>query len=417
MKFIIKGPNKLSGEIKVNGAKNSALKILAASILSEEDIIINNIPQIEDVNRMVEILENLGSSVEYLQDNSVKISTKNINKTEIDEPLARKLRASLMLIGPLLARFKEAKLPHPGGCLIGKRPIDRFLDGFKSLGAEIEENSTHYEFRAPNGLIGNKIVFPFISVTATECLMMAAVLAKGTTILHNAAMEPEIPALADYLNKNGAKIKGSGTPTITIEGIDKLNAGTFNVIPDRIEAGTFVIMGILTHSNIKIKCCDPSHLEVLTMKLKEMGANLEIGDDYIITKPHNGIKSASLRTHEYPGFVTDLQPPFTLLLTQADGMSLVHEAVFEGRLFYTDLLCQMGANIIMCDPHRVVVNGAAKLFGKKLTSPDLRAGITMILAGLIAEGETIIDNIYQIDRGYEKIDERLKALGADIKRV
>lgn len=416
-KFIINGPTKLSGEIEVNGAKNNALKILPAAILSEETITINNLPNIEDVDRMVELLENLGATIEKKQGKTISISTKNIKKTEIDDLLARKLRASILLIGPLLARFGEAKLPHPGGCVIGKRPIDLFLEGFKALGTTIEEGSKGFTFKAKNGLIGNKIFFPHISVTTTECLMMAAVLAKGTTELHNSAMEPEIPALAEYLNKQGAKIKGAGTSTIIIEGVEKISAGTYDIIPDRIEAGTFTIMGILTNSEIKIKNCVPSHLEALFIKLKQMGAKLEIGENYILTKKHNGLKAADIRTHEYPGFPTDLQAPFTLLLTQANGMSLVHETLFEGRLFYTDLLATMGANIIMCDPHRVVLNGPTKLYGKKLMSPDLRAGITMVLAGLIAEGETVIENVYQINRGYGNIDERLKSLGADIKTI
>lgn len=415
-KFIINGPAKLSGEIKVGGAKNNALKILAASILSEEELTIRNVPNIEDVHRMKEILESLGAKIFAEKNGDLKLSTKNISKTEIDDLLARKLRASILLIGPILARFGIAKMAHPGGCVIGKRPIDLFLDGFKKLGVDIEIGESHYSFSAKKGLKGGKIVFPKISVTATESLMMTAVLAKGTTILHNAAMEPEIPALADYLNRYGAKITGAGTSIITIEGVDKIGAGTYDVIPDRIEAGTFAIMGILTNSEIKISNCNTAHLEVALEKLKQMGANLETGDDYILTKPHNGICAANILTHEYPGLATDLQPPFTLLLTQAKGISMVHEAVYEGRLFYTDLLNAMGANIIMCDPHRVVINGPAKLYGKKLTSPDLRAGITMVLAGLIAEGETTIDNIYQIDRGYSNIDQRLKNLGADIRR-
>jgi len=417
-KFIINGPTKLSGEIKVNGAKNNALKILAASILSDEEITITNLPNIEDVNRMIELLENLGADIKKdLKNNKITISTKNIKKTELNDLLARKLRTSILLVGPLLAKFGKATLPHPGGCVIGKRPIDLFLNGFEALGAKTEINSNHYSINVKNGLTGAKIIFPKISVTATECLMMTAVLANGETELHNCAMEPEIPALAEYLNKHGANIQGAGTSTIIIKGVKQINAGTYNVIPDRIEAGTFAIMGILANSEIKITHCDTSHLEALLIKLKQIGATIEIGNDYIITKPSSGLKSTDIITHEYPGFPTDLQAPFTLLLTQSNGMSLVHETVFEGRLFYTDLLNQMGANIIMCDPHRVVLNGQTKLYGKKLISPDIRAGITMLLAGLIAEGETVIDNIYQIDRGYEKIDERLADLGADIRRT
>lgn len=415
-KFIINGPTRLSGEIKVNGAKNNALKILVASLLSEQEIIIGNMPRIEDVNRMMEILADLGASIESRGDRVFAVSTKNINKPDINNLLARKLRASILLIGPLLSRFKKASFPHPGGCLIGKRPIDLFLDGFEALGATIQTTDMTYKISAKNGLRGNKIVFPTVSVTATECLMMTAILAKGTTELHNAAMEPEIPALAEYLNKQGAKIYGAGTSLITIEGVERINAGEYYILPDRIEAGTFTIMGALTNSEIKITNCEPRHLETLFVKLKQMGVKIEVGKDFIITKPRNIMRATKIKTREYPGFPTDLQPPFTLLLTQAEGMGLVHETVYEGRLFYTDLLNMMGADIIMCDPHRVVINGPTILYGKKLIGPDLRAGITMVLAGLIAEGETVIDNIYQIDRGYEKIDERLRNLGADIKR-
>ncbi|MFH0854795.1 MAG: UDP-N-acetylglucosamine 1-carboxyvinyltransferase [bacterium] len=413
-KFII-SRSELKGEIKVNGAKNNALKILAASLLSEDDIKINNTPNIEDVNRMTELLEDLGASIKK-DDNDLIISTRGVNKTEIDEILARKLRTSILLVGPLLARFGKATFPHPGGCVIGKRPIDIFLKGFESLGAIIHEKNNHYEITTKKKLQGTKIIFPHVSVTATESLMMTSILAKGTTILYNVAMEPEIPALANYLNAQGAKIKGAGAPIITIEGVEKIKAGEYKIISDRIEAGTFAIMGVLTNSQIKIINCEPSHLEVLWEKLNLMGAKFEIGNNYVLIKKHNGLRAVDLRTHEYPGFPTDLQAPFTLLLTQAQGMSLVHETVFEGRLFYTDALNTMGANIIMCDPHRVVLNGPTKLYGKKLTSPDLRAGITMMLAGLIAEGETAIDNIYQIERGYENIDKRLQALGARIKK-
>jgi len=241
-------------------------------------------------------------------------------------------------------------------------------------------------------------------------------LAEGKTILQNCAMEPEIPALAEYLNNCGAKIKGAGTSVIEIEGVEKISASNFKVIPDRIETGTFVIMGLLTKSKIRVENCIPEHIGALIAVLEKAGAKLEIGKDYIITKPSE-IKAVSIVTHEYPGFATDLQPPYTLLMTQAQGQSVIHESIFEGRLFFTDQLSTMGANIIMCDPYRVVVNGPTELMGKKLASPDLRAGITLLLAGMVATGETIIENIYQIDRGYEKIEDRLGKLGADIERI
>ena len=257
---------------------------------------------------------------------------------------------------------------------------------------------------------------PKIAVTATESLMMTACLAEGKTTIINAAMEPEIPALADYLNKCGAKITGAGTPQIIIEEVEKLSGGKYELIPDRIETGSFVILGLATNSKIKITNCNPKHLETVLAILKNAGANLEIGPDYIATKTSH-LRATEIQTHEYPGFPTDLQAPFTVLMTQADGRSLIHETIFEGRLFYTDKLNTMGADIIMCDPHRVIVSGKTKLHGKKLESPDLRAGMALIIAGLCAEGETIIDNIYQIERGYENIVSRLKNIGAKIEKI
>jgi len=417
-KFIIKGGIKLSGSISVNGAKNSALKILSALVLSNETCRISNFPFIEDTLRTIELLESLGAKTKLnRKEKTVEINPSGINKTSLDATTVRRLRSSILFAGPMLARFGKIEMDHPGGCVIGKRPIDIFLDGFKKFGANIEFTETGFKLNTKNGkLKGASIFFPQITVMGTEAMMMTAVLAKGKTILKNCAIEPEIPVLADYLNKCGAKITGAGTSTIEIEGVDKISASEFEIIPDRIEAGTFVMMGLLTNSEIKVENCIPDHLGATISILQEAGANLEIGHDYIITKPSK-LKATSIVTHEYPGFVTDLQPPYTLLMTQAKGQCIIHESIFEGRLFFTDQLVTMGANIIMCDPHRVVVNGPTKLYGKKLTSPDLRAGITMVLAGMIAQGTTAIENIYQIDRGYEKIEERLQKIGVDIKRV
>lgn len=415
-KFLIQGGKELSGEISVNGAKNNALKIIAATLLSDEECIINNAPDIEDVNQLLKILKDLGAAVKR-DGFRLSILTKDVNKSKLNPDLVAKIRASTVLMGPLLVRFGEVFMPFPGGCALGRRPIDLFLDGFKVLGAKIDETEEGYYIKA-NNLRGAKFVFPFISVTGTESLIMTAVLTPGTTIIKNAACEPEIPALADYLNRNGAKISGAGTPTIVIEGVKKLTAGEYNIIPDRIEAGSFAIMGVATNSPIKIINCIPDHLEALLVALRKVGGNFELGENWIQIKPREeNLRAYNIRTHEYPGFPTDLQQPFTVLLTQCQGTSLVHETIFEGRLFYIDLLNRMGADIILCDPHRAIVNGPTPLFGKKVESPDLRAGYAMIIAGLIANGQTEIDNIYQIDRGYEEIDKRLNALGADIKRI
>ncbi len=413
-KYKIIGNHPLSGEIKVSGAKNAALKILAASILSDQICQVENIPQIEDIKRMAEILESLGAKITW-QESNLEIDPSGIKKSTPDQQLVKKLRSSIMLAGPLLARFGEVTMSHPGGCIIGKRPIDLFLSGLRAMGAEIFDHGESFTLKAKK-LKGAKIVMPKIAVTATESLMMTACLAEGKTTIINAAMEPEIPALADYLNKCGAKITGAGTPQIIIEEVEKLSGGKYELIPDRIETGSFVILGLATNSKIKITNCNPKHLETVLAILKNAGANLEIGPDYIATKTSH-LRATEIQTHEYPGFPTDLQAPFTVLMTQADGRSLIHETIFEGRLFYTDKLNTMGADIIMCDPHRVIVSGKTKLHGKKLESPDLRAGMALIIAGLCAEGETIIDNIYQIERGYENIVSRLKNIGAKIEKI
>ncbi len=415
-KFIIRGKKELNGEIRVSGAKNAALKIIPASILSTEKITINNLPKIEDINQSLKIIRFLGGKIEQ-SNKCCQIQTKNLNTNKLPTQLANKFRASIMFVGPILARLGEVKFPHPGGCVIGAgaRPIDLFLEGFQAMGAELEMKNGYYYLKARK-LKGCKYFFTTISVTGTESLMMTAVLAEGTTILKNCAMEPEVKALADYLNKQGAKIKGAGTSTIIIQGVKKIKGGTFNIIPDRIETGTFAIMAAAAQANVTITRCLPEHIKILLNIFKKIGVKFEVGGDWIKIKKSKNIKAYSIKTHEYPGFPTDLQSPYTVLMTQAHGTSLIHETIYDRRLLYTDMLAQMGADIIMCDPHRVVVNGPSKLYGRKLTSPDLRAGISMIIAALIAEGETEIDNIYQIDRGYEKIDDRLRILGAEIKR-
>ncbi len=417
MKFIIQGGHKLSGSIDVKGAKNAALKIIPATILSNETTTIKNLPDIEDIKMSLNLLADLGATIERDGDTAT-IKTAGINKNELNPLFANKFRASIMFVGPLLARFGEVKFPHPGGCVIGAggRPIDIFVDGFKALGVEINETENYYHLIASE-LKACEYFFNVVSVTGTEEMMMTAVLAKGITVLKNCAMEPEIKALVDYLNENGAKIEGAGTPTMKITGVDKISAGTFHIIPDRIETGSFAIMAAASGSELTINKCNPQHLEILLNIFKKIGVKFEAGADYLKILAGEKIKPYNIKTHEYPGFPTDLQSPFTLLMTQAQGSSLIHETIYDRRLLFVDLLSQMGADIIMCDPHRVVINGPAQLYGKKLTSPDLRAGITLVIAGLIARGRTEIDNIYQIDRGYEHIDERLRAIGAKIKRI
>ena len=416
-KFIIKGGKKLTGEIEVGGAKNAALKFFAAALLSKELWQLRNVPNIEDIVRMGEILSDLGVEVKKTGNGKYDIRALKIKSNILDEDKTRKLRASITLVAPLLARMGRVEFYHPGGCLLGKRPIDIFLEGFKAFGANVKLGKDKYVISAKK-IRGVDFFFRQISVTATETLMMLGVMAEGRTVLKNVAQEPEIQSLAEFLNQCGAKIQGAGTSTITIDGVKEIKSGTYKTMPDRIEAGSFAILAAATNSNIKIKKINPAHLEVLWQIFKEIGVNFSLGKDYaIIGRPKNGYKAINIKTHEYPGLATDLQPPLTVLLTQLKGLSMVHETIYEGRLFYTDILNKMGANIILCDPHRVVVSGPTLLDGAKVFSPDIRAGIALIIAGLMAKGETTIENIYQIDRGYEKIDERLRAIGADIKRT
>ena len=418
-KFIITGQQELAGEIDIKGAKNAALKIIPASILSEEKITITNLPDIEDIDKSLKLIETLGGVIDR-GEAVASIDTSNIASIELNSDLAKKFRASILFVGPILARFGEVKFAHPGGCVIGagSRPIDLFVEGFKALGATVsyDEAGEFYHLKAEK-LVGCEYFFSKVSVTGTEALMMTSVLASGKTILKNCAMEPEIEALAHYLNSCGAKISGIGTSIIVIDGVEKIGAGEFEVIPDRIETGSMAILAVATNSEIKITKCNPGHIESLLNIFDKIGVKYEKGLDWLQMNKTDNFLPYDIKTHEYPGFPTDLQAPYTILMTQAQGTSLIHETIYDRRLFYVDMLSQMGAKITICDPHRAIVNGPTKLHGKKLISPDLRAGMAMIIAGLVAEGQTEIDNIYQIDRGYEKIDERLNKLGANIKRI
>jgi UDP-N-acetylglucosamine 1-carboxyvinyltransferase len=416
-KYIIEGGHELAGEISVKGAKNAALKIIPAALLSADPIFISNLPQIEDVHQALDLIKDLGAKV-ILDGDKCQIHIPNVTTSELKPQFANKLRASIVFVGPLLARTGEVRFPHPGGCVIGagKRPIDLFLEGFVEFGAKLSVKDGYYHLEAKR-LRGCSYFFTTVSVTGTETLMMAATLAKGKTVLKNCACEPEIKALAEYLNAQGAKISGAGTPTIVIEGVEKLAAGEFRIIPDRIETGTFAILAAAAQAHLHITDCVPEHIEILLSIFQKIGVKFKTSPDSLEIFPSQKLKAYGIKTHEYPGFPTDLQSPYTVLATQTKGSSIIHETIYDRRLLFTDMLTQMGADIIMCDPHRVVVNGPTPLAGRKLTSPDLRAGIAMIIAGLIAKGKTEIDNIYQIERGYESIDSRLRSLGADINKV
>ncbi len=412
--FTIKGGKKLKGEIEVRGAKNAALKAFASAILFDKPITIKNVPEVEDIKRISEIIESGGGKVEHIRHGEYKI-WGSITNHIIDPELAPRIRASIVLTGPILARLGKVRFPHPGGCVIGKRPIDVFIDGFRALGAKIKTEKNFYDVSARK-LKGAKYVFKNVSVTGTETIMLAAVLAQGKTVLKNSACEPEITSLANFLNKCGANIKGAGTPEIEIEGVEKLKAETYVTIPDRIEAGTFAILAAATGSKIKINKMNPDHLDILWTMLEDMGVKVKLNKECVEIAPGKKLKPLDVKTHEYPGFPTDLQAPISTLLTQAEGQSIIHETIYEGRLFWTEELNRMGAHIAMCDPHRIVISGPSKLRGREIESPDIRAGMGLLAAALIAKGKTVLRNIYQVDRGYERIEERLQKIGADIKR-
>lgn len=413
-KFIIQGKKPLEGEIEVSGSKNAALKIFPVALLTQGAIRIYNVPEIEDVFRAQELLKALNGEVKKIKNKvyEIKFSPSKRGIFELPKDLVSKFRASIMFVGPLLAIQGKVRFPHPGGCVIGAgtRPIDLFLNGFQKMGAKVKISGNYY-YLTVNKLKGANIFFSKISVTATESLMMTACFCKGETILKNCAMEPEIIKLAEYLNNCGAKIEGAGTPTIKIKGVKKLRGGEYKIISDRIEAGTFAIMAAASNSGeVLVKNFNPNYLEALWALFDKIGVNYVLLKNGVRILPSKKLISCDMITHEYPGFATDLQPPYTVLMTQCYGPSLIHERIYDRRLLFTDMLTQMGANIIMADPHRIVVNGPTPLFGRQLVTPDLRTGIALVIAALIASGKTEINNIYQIERGYEQLDKKLKKL-------
>ncbi|HVZ75904.1 MAG TPA: UDP-N-acetylglucosamine 1-carboxyvinyltransferase [Candidatus Paceibacterota bacterium] len=423
-KFLIEGlagQRKLRGAIAVGGAKNAILKSMPAALLFDDAVHLTNVPDIEDVERVKELLEAMGATVERT-DHALTIATSAANTHELDDAIARRLRASIVFAGPVLARFGKVSFPHPGGDVIGPRPIDLFLQGFRAMGCEVSLDGERYTIAARGGrLRGAEIFFRFVSVTGTETLMMAAVLAEGTTVLRNAAMEPEIVALAEFLNSCGANIRGVGTPTITIQGGSMLHAGGkfFATVPDRIEAGSFVILGAIAGEEVTIEKCEPLHIEMLVELLRESGVDITVGKDSVTVRGGDSAKvlqPLSVRTHEYPGFATDLQPPMVVYLTQCAGESTLFETIYGGRLNYIHDLVRMGADITLWNPQQITVKGPSVLHGRELESPDIRAGLAFLLAAAVAHGTSTIDRVYHIDRGYEKIEERLARLGLSIRR-
>lgn len=409
----IQGGHKLNGRLRVSGMKNAATPILAATLLTDEPCTLHEVPRIRDVERMLDILRSLGVAVEWTGKNDLVIEARGADLNGLDRKAMRTMRSSILLLGPLLARFKEADLPEPGGCIIGNRSVDTHLVGLAALGAEITIGKNTYEFKAKE-LIGARIVLPEFSVTATENLMMAAVKAKGTTIILTAAAEPHVKDLGDFLNGMGAKVSGHGSHTVTIVGVEELHGTEHTVIPDQIEAGTFMIAAALTHGEIHIDNIRPDHLDIVFQKLDKIGIGLEVGNDWVKVQSNGTPDAFKLQSMPYPGFPTDLMAPFGVLATQSRGTSLIHEPLYEGRFGFVGELTKMGANAVVCDPHRVLITGPTPLYGQEIRSLDLRAGATLMLAGLIAEGETILHEAEIIERGYEDIDGRFRELGADI---
>jgi len=416
-KLLIKGGSPLSGEVEISGYKNSAGACLAAVLLSREPSTIDNLPQVTDVSDQIEILKQMGAEVEWQGQRKVKINPANISPERIPANLFEKMRVSVLLVGPLLARFKKLRIPHPGGDKIGLRPISTHIKAFEDLGIKIEEKDGFYSFEVPEDIRGRKIVLKEFSVTATENLMMLAALTAGQTKIELAASEPQVQDLGKMLKKMGSSIGGVGTHTITINGKSELGGTEFKICPDPLEAGTFILAFALTGGRGKIKNMDSEHLTMFLEKIREIGVNFKVQGSEITMEPSTDFKSTKVQVLPYPGFPTDLQPQISVLLTQAQGKSLIHEPLYENRFQYLHELRKMGADIEITDPHRALIFGKRELTGSHLNALDIRSGAALILAGLASKDKTLIENISQIERGYEKIEEKLRSLGAQIEKI
>ena len=414
-RLLVEKSPPLRGTVRISGAKNAALPILAACLLGTEDIILEDVPKLVDIEVMCEVLSSLGAKVEHLKDGVIKINSANVDKFETKYELMSKMRASFLVMGPLLTRLGKTKNSLPGGCAIGTRPIDLHLKGFKALGAIIDIDHGNIYAHADR-LIGDKIYLDFPSVGATENIMMAAVMAVGETIIDNAAMEPEIVDLANLINKMGGIVKGAGTSTIRIEGVKSLSGCTHTIIPDRIEAGTLMVAAAITEGDVMIENIIVDHMKPIIAKLRECGATIDELGDKIRVRGNSEIKPIDIKTLPYPGFPTDMQSQFMTLMSMASGTSMMVETVFENRFMHIDELKRMGANI-RADGRSAVIEGVKKLEGAQVKATDLRAGAALILAGLVSEGKTEISDTYHIDRGYSNIEAKFQALGGNIYRV
>lgn len=415
--FRIKGGRKLSGSIKVNGSKNAVLPIIAASLLTKEVTTLTNVPHIEDVYRICELLEYLGVSTKIENHTLVIDPSKFQNPGHIKEHVG-KMRASMILAGPLLARFGEVQMNHPGGCVLGKRPLDTHIRGFEAFGATHVADDDSFKLSLKDGLQAPNLTLSEASVTGTENLVILAVATPGTTTLKNCAIEPHVQDMCNFLNKMGANIKGIGTSVLTIEGGTPLKGIEYSVVPDYLEAGTFLLAGAVTNSRLKVENFNPTDLDLFILKMREVGVEIEVGDTWAEVIQANNLKAIrNVKTAIHPGFPTDLLAPFSILLTQAEGTSQIYETLFEGRFSYLFEIEKMGAKVYLQNPHQALIVGPTQLKGMPVASCDIRAGAAVVLAALAAEGESFVTNINYIDRGYQDLDKRLKQIGADIERV
>ncbi|HEY0080364.1 MAG TPA: UDP-N-acetylglucosamine 1-carboxyvinyltransferase [Pyrinomonadaceae bacterium] len=419
-KFRIKGGRAISGRVQISGAKNSALPCLAAALLTPETLILHNAPYVRDIITQRRLLEDLGATVLTPELRTYKINASHIELFEAPYELVKTMRASVLVLGPLLARFGKAKVSLPGGCAIGTRPIDLHLEGLKMLGAEVALEAGDVVARTPKRgrLQGGEVEFNKVTVTGTENLMMAATLAEGRTVLRNAAREPEINDLAELLNRMGGRVRGAGTPTITIDGVESLGGAEHTIIPDRIETGTFLVAAAITHGELEVKGCRPEHSAAVIAKLREAGVEIEeVNQSTLHARCSSaGLRGCDVKTEPHPRFPTDMQAQYMALMTQADGRSRIVESIFENRFMHASEMQRMGAEISI-EGNTAIVEGAQQLTGARVQASDLRASASLVLAGLAARGETIIDRVYHIDRGYEKIEDKLRQLGADIERI
>jgi UDP-N-acetylglucosamine 1-carboxyvinyltransferase len=417
-KFVIRGGEPLLGTVHISGAKNAALPCMAAALLTDQPVILENVPQVRDIQTTRNLLTAMGADVELgygRAHHRTTIHCATLAAPEASYELVKTMRASTLVLGPLVARCGRARVSLPGGCAIGARPIDLHIKGLEQLGAKITQDHGYVEASATR-LKGAHIVFDKITVTGTEDLLMAATLAEGETVLENCAREPEVADLADLLNKMGAKIEGAGTSTIRVEGVNKLKGAKHRIIPDRIEAGTFLVAGAMTGGDLNVSACEPLHLEAVIRRLNAVGVKTKINCDSVRVMGDNPFTASDLSTEEYPGFPTDCQAQFMALATQAEGTSTITENIFENRFMHALELVRMGANIKI-EGHRAVIRGKTPLSAAAVLASDLRASASLVLAALVADGETIIDRVYHIDRGYEHIEEKLKDVGAQIKRI